>query len=160
MKKIMFVCLGNICRSPVAEAVFNHICNERGIDLKYQADSSGTSAFHVGADPDPRMHAVAGKHGVPMEHSAQQFKKRHYDEFDLIFAMDESNYDDVLAHTQNQKLRVKAHMLRAFDPMAISKKADVPDPYYRGGMQAFEEVFEIVWRSCNEIIDLLEADKL
>lgn len=160
MKKIMFVCLGNICRSPVAEAVFTHIVKERGLDLKYQAGSSGTSAFHVGADPDPRMQATAEKHGVQMEHHAQQFLKKDYEIFDHIFTMDESNYDDVIAKTQNHKLRVKAHMLREYDPMAISPKADVPDPYYRGGMDAFEEVFDIVWRSCIEIVDLLESGEL
>ena len=90
MKKIMFVCLGNICRSPVAEAVFVHLVNERGLSSKYSADSSGTSAFHVGAEPDPRMGMTAEKNGVPMNHSAQQFKKDHFDQFDLIMAMDRS----------------------------------------------------------------------
>ena len=155
----MFVCLGNICRSPVAEAAFNHIITERGLDLKYSSDSSGTSAFHIGADPDPRMQATAEKHSVGMQHSAQEFTKSHFDEFDYIFAMDESNYDNIITLTQNQKIRQKVHMLRSFDPMAVTPNSDVPDPYYRGGMDAFEEVFDIVWRSCIEVIDLLESGK-
>ena len=160
MKKIMFVCLGNICRSPVAEAVFTHLIQERGLSNKYTADSSGTSAFHAGADPDPRMGMTAEKNGVPMDHSAQQFKKEHYEKFDLIMAMDRSNYKDILAVTQNHKLRKKVHMMRAFDSEASSPQADVPDPYYRGGMEAFEEVFQIVMRSCNQLIDDLENQKL
>ena len=160
MKKIMFVCLGNICRSPVAEAVFNHLVDEMGLSKKYTADSSGTSAYHIGADPDPRMQVTAEKNGVPMDHQAQQFKKEHYDQFDIIFAMDSANYDDILKLTQNHKLRKKVHMLRDFDLKAISKPADVPDPYYRGGMGAFDEVYDIVDRSCREVIKQLEAKAL
>ena len=160
MKKIMFVCLGNICRSPVGEAVFQHLIEERGLEHKYSCDSSGTSAFHAGADPDPRMGMTAEKHGVPMEHSAQQFKKEHYNQFDLIMAMDRSNYRDILSTTQNHKLRTKVHMLREFDLEASSPEAEVPDPYYKGGMDAFEEVYQIVVRSCNKLIDELEAGKL
>jgi protein-tyrosine phosphatase len=159
MKKIMFVCLGNICRSPVGEAVFRHLVEERGLSKKYDCDSSGTSAFHAGADPDPRMGITAEKHGVPMDHSAQQFKKAHYEQFDLIMAMDQSNYKDILAVTQNHKLRTKVHMLREFDPQSADD-AEVPDPYYKGGMEAFEEVYEIVHRSCNALLDELEAGKL
>lgn len=159
MKKVMFVCLGNICRSPVGEAVFRHLVEERGLGHKYDCDSSGTSAFHVGAEPDPRMGITAEKHGVPMDHSAQKFKKEHYDQFDLIMAMDQSNYKDILSVTQNQKLREKVHMLREFDPDS-TPDAEVPDPYYRGGMEAFEEVYQIVNRSCDKLIDELEAGKL
>ncbi len=160
MKKIMFVCLGNICRSPVAEAVFSHLVSEQGLHKKYLTDSSGTSAFHVGADPDPRMSATAEKNGIPMDHHAQQFKKEHFDQFDYIFAMDQSNYENILSLTQNQKLRNKVYMLRKFDSEASSINAGVPDPYYRGGMEAFNEVFEIVLRSCTEILAQLQANNL
>lgn len=160
MKKIMFVCLGNICRSPVAEAVFNHLVEEKGLHKKYRADSSGTSAFHVGADPDPRMSATAEKKGIEMDHRAQQFTKEHYESFDLIFAMDKSNYEGILSVSQNRKLRSKVHILRNFDTEATSADADVPDPYYRGGMEAFDEVYEIVSRSCNEVLLKLEAKEL
>lgn len=156
----MFVCLGNICRSPVAEAAFTHLIEERGLSKKYSADSSGTSAFHAGADPDPRMGMTAEKNGVAMDHHAQQFKKEHYEQFDLIMAMDRSNYKDIHSVTQNQKLRTKVHMMRQFDNKASSPQADVPDPYYRGGLDAFDEVFQIVYRSCQQLIDELEAGKL
>ena len=156
----MFVCLGNICRSPVAEAVFTHLVYENKLQKKFEADSSGTSAYHIGADPDPRMQATAEKNGVEMDHHAQQFKKEHFDQFDVIFAMDSSNYDDIISLTQNQKLRKKVHMFRAFDPKAASNGADVPDPYYRGGMAAFDEVFDISYRTCEEILSKLKAKEL
>lgn len=160
MKRVMFVCLGNICRSPVGEAVFRYLIKERGLDDKYSCDSSGTSAFHAGAEPDPRMGMTAEKHGIPMDHSAQQFTKSHYEDFDLIIAMDQSNYQNIIKVSQNHKLRPKVHMLREFDPQASSKEADVPDPYYKGGLEAFEEVYEMVRRSCDKLIDELEAGKL
>lgn len=160
MKKVMFVCLGNICRSPIAEAVFQHLVNEKGLSKKYFADSSGTSAFHVGADPDPRMAVTAEKRGIPMNHSAQQFKKEHFEKFDYIFAMDKSNYEDIISMTQNAKLRQKVHLLREFDDQASSSRADVPDPYYRGGMGAFDDVYDIVSRSCAEALNRLESGSL
>jgi protein-tyrosine phosphatase len=158
MKKIMFVCLGNICRSPVAEAVMAHLIAEKGLQKKFRVDSSGTSAFHVGADPDPRMAAAAEKKGIAMDHSAQQFIKDHFGKNDLIFAMDKSNYDGVTSLTQNSKFRDKVHLFRDFDLHEIG--SDVPDPYYRGGMAAFDEVFEIVERTCQEILTKLLAKKL
>ena len=160
MKKVMFVCLGNICRSPVGEAVFRHLVEERGLGAKYTCDSSGTSAFHEGADPDPRMGITAEKHGVPMDHKAQQFTKSHYESFDVIIAMDRSNYQGIISTSQNHKLRDKVHMLREFDPEADSPQAEVPDPYYKGGMEAFEEVYQMAVRSCNQLIDELEAGRL
>lgn len=160
MKKVMFVCLGNICRSPIAEAVFNHLVDEKGLAKKFYSDSSGTSAFHVGADPDPRMAVTAEKKGIYMNHKAQQFSREHFEKFDYIFAMDKSNYDDILSMTQNAKLREKVYLLREFDSNASSSRADVPDPYYRGGMEAFDEVFSIVERSCSEIISRFEQGTL
>ena len=160
MKKVMFVCLGNICRSPVAEAVFNFRAKERGLDEKYLADSSGTSSYHVGADPDPRMQLTAEKHGVPMHHSAQQFQRDHFEEMDIIFAMDAKNYEDILSLTQNEQHRTKVHLIREFDPLAIGDRRDTPDPYYGRGYELFEEVFDIVWRSSEEILDLLESGNL
>ena len=158
--RILVVCLGNICRSPVGEAVFRHLVEERGLSDKYSCDSSGTSAFHVGADPDPRMGMTAEKHGVSMEHSAQQFDKDHYERFEVIIAMDKSNYQGIISTSQNHKLRPKVHMLRKFDDQASAPDAGVPDPYYKGGMDAFEEVYEIVMRSCNKLLDELEAGRL
>lgn len=160
MKKIMFVCLGNICRSPIAEAVFAHLAKEKGVAKKYNVDSSGTSAFHVGADPDPRMSATAEKRGIQMDHRAQKFEKKHFDMFDIIFAMDKSNFDDIISMTQNAKLRKKVFLLRQFDSQAASSSAGVPDPYYRGGMSAFDDVYDIVSRSCEEVLNKLEIGEL
>lgn len=156
----MFVCLGNICRSPIAEAIFNQLVNNKGLAKKYLADSSGTSAFHIGADPDPRMSLTARKKGIFMDHKAQQFKKSHLEQFDYIFAMDQSNFDNITAMTQNIKLRQKVYLLRQYDPKASSPQAGVPDPYYKGGLEAFDEVFEIVDRSCKEILDKMETGSI
>lgn len=160
MKKVMFVCLGNICRSPIAEAVFNKLLKEKKLDKKFSADSSGTSAFHIGADPDPRMVITAEKNGVSMNHKAQQLSKEHLEKFDYIFAMDNQNYNDIISLTQNVKLRQKVLLFRQFDPLAPSTKAEVPDPYNRGGMEPFKEVYDIVERTCNEIIQQLVKKSL
>ncbi len=160
MKKIMFVCLGNICRSPIAEAVFNKLLIEKKLNKKFSAYSSGTSAYHIGADPDPRMVATAEKNGVPMNHKAQQMTKEHLEKFDYIFAMDNQNFDDIISLTQNVKLRQKVHLFRKFDPLAASSKAEVPVPYNRGGMEPFKEVYDIVERTCKEIISQLEKGTL
>ena len=95
-----------------------------------------------------------------MDHQAQQFEKAHFDKFDLIVAMDKSNFDDIISMTQNAKLRKKVFLLRQFDSKATSSRADVPDPYYRGGMSAFDDVYDIVSRSCEEVLSKLESGEL
>ncbi len=160
MKKVMFVCLGNICRSPIAEAVFRKLLIENKLEKKFFVNSAGTSAFHIGADPDPRMVMIAEKNGVEMEHKAQQLTKEHLEKFDYIFAMDSQNFDNIIGLTQNIKLRQKVFLLRQFDPLAPSQNAEVPDPYYRGGVEPFKEVYDIVERSCKEIIKRLSKGKL
>jgi protein-tyrosine phosphatase len=145
--KIMFVCLGNICRSPLAEAVFVHKVKERGLD--FAGDSSGTSAYHIGDAADPRMREVARKHGVPIKHRAQQFQPRHFNEFDLVLAMDESNFSDLLTIAKSDEERNKIVMFRDFDPEG---HGDVPDPYY-GGKEGFEQVYAMVDRTCDALIE-------
>ena len=159
MKKVFFVCLGNICRSPLAEAIFQNIVNQNGKSSEYFVDSSGTGAWHVGENPDPRMQATAARHSVPMDHKAQKFQKKHFAEFDYIFAMDQDNYNDIVSQTQNADERAKVRLLREFDDDALNPKAGVPDPYY-GGAQGFEEVYEICTRSCEKVFDLLESNQL
>ena len=159
MKKILFVCLGNICRSPLAEAIFQNIVDQAELSSEFLVDSSGTSAWHVGEEPDPRMQLSAAKHSVPMNHKAQQFQKRHFADFDLIFAMDQDNYHDITSLTQNSDERKKVRLLREFDSEAINAQAAVPDPYY-GGAHGFEDVYQICTRSCEKIFELIQAKKL
>jgi len=159
MKRIMFVCLGNICRSPLAHAIFQHLAEEKNLQDKFHINSSGTSSYHIGESSDPRMKRTAGRHGINITHRSLQFQKEHFEEFDLIFTMDKENYQDIIWQTQNASYRKKVHILRDFDPAGNFKGVAVPDPYY-GGEAGFEEVFEIVLRCCNNVLKLIAEGKL
>lgn len=152
MLKILFVCLGNICRSPLAEAIFDHQVRASGLEKKFSSDSCGTGGYHIGADPDHRSQLVAEKYGVPMKHAARKFREADYQEFDYIIPMDRQNYDDIVAVTGY------AHdglfLMRHFDPEAEEDK-DVPDPYY-GGQDGFEKVYRMLERSNRELINFLK----
>jgi protein-tyrosine phosphatase len=152
MKRIMFVCLGNICRSPAAEAVFLHTARERGIEGRYFADSSGTAAYHVGSPSDARMRKAAEARGIVIRHRGQQLKRDHLQQFDLILCMDKDNLTEARSLTHNCAELDKIKLLRDFDPLG---RGDVPDPYY-GGPDGFDSVLNIVKR-CNEsLLDFLE----
>lgn len=150
MKKVLFVCLGNICRSPLAEAIFNEKIIKRGLSDQFMADSAGTAIYHVGHNPDPRTIQVAFDHNIPVSHSGQQFKKRHVDEFDYLIAMDHSNYQNMINEMGTQPDTL--FLMRDFDPQGKGK--DVPDPYY-GGQDGFEEMFQILDRSTDVLITFL-----
>ena len=149
MKKILFVCLGNICRSPMAEAIFNHKIREKGLENRFLGDSAGTANYHVGDLPDPRTVETVAKNGIKIHHYGQQFKKNHAEEFDYLIAMDRSNQKNMLAVLPDRSKEV--HLMRDFDPV---QNGDVPDPYY-GGINGFDQVFEILDRSIDKLIDQL-----
>lgn len=146
MKKILFVCLGNICRSPMAEGVFKKVIENKGVAHKFYCDSAGTSAYHIGALPDERMRATAQERGIILDHCARQITVRDFDDFDYILAMDSSNYNNIRSLTKDKSRQDKVFMMRAFD--SDKSIMDVPDPYY-GGISGFIEVYEILWRCCN-----------
>lgn len=148
-KKVLFVCLGNICRSPLAEAVFNHYVQQQGLD--FISDSCGTANYHVGDAPDPRTIRVAHQHGVSIQHSGRQLALRDFDEFDLILAMDSDNYRTILA-LAGSATHPKVKLMREFDPTG---NGNVPDPYY-GGPQDFQEVFDILSRSMGNLLHHLQ----
>lgn len=152
--RICFVCLGNIVRSPLAENMFRHLANQAGVGHRYEVDSAGTSSWHVGEPPDPRMRRVAAGHGFHYNGRARQFRPQDFDRFDWIIAMDASNRADLqrLARTEEQRARIR--LLREFDPLG-GPDAPVPDPYY-GGIDGFEEVFRIVKRACAGLLEALE----
>lgn len=157
-KQILFVCLGNICRSPLAEAIFNHLLVEKGLDGKYLADSCGTSNYHIGDRPDPRTIRNARQHQIEITHLGRQLGTQDFAQFDLILAMDRVNLlyiNDLAAKAPQQKAETK--MIRSFDSEALGLQ-DVPDPWY-GSEQGFEEVFQMLWRSCEELINQLEKGK-
>ena len=149
---VLFVCLGNICRSPLAEGVFRHLVNERGYSREFHIDSCGTGAWHVGEPPHRESQKVAQKYGVSLDgQRARQVKRGDFSKFDVIVAMDEENYLDLESMAKNPTAEII--MLRQFDTHADD--TDVPDPYY-GGPEGFEEVFQIVRRSCEALLDDVE----
>ena len=152
--KICFVCLGNICRSPTAEGVFQHLVKEQGLDSYFEIDSSGTSAYHVGESANSKSQQIANQHGVTLHSKARQFEKSDFEYFDLILAMDEENYQNMKRLDARAEFENKIGKLRDFDP--DPGDGNVPDPYY-GGIQGFENVFQIVKRSCENLLDELKA---
>ena len=152
MKKIMFVCMGNICRSPLAQAIFEAIVRREGAVSRYRADSSGTIAYHAGESADDRMREVADRHGVSIHHRAQHLEKHHLDEFDLVLCMDRDNLVDARRLAKTDAASSKIALLRDYDPEG---GGDVPDPYY-GGPSGFENVYAIVSRSCEALFNALE----
>lgn len=149
--KILMVCLGNICRSPLAEGILKSKVNPD----HFEVDSAGTGHWHVGEQPDPRSIAVGKKFGIDITaQRARQFKPVDFDRFDIIYVMDASNYKNVtaLATTDTAKKKVK----RLLEENPTSPVKDVPDPYY-GGDDGFENVFYLIDDACNEIVKNLKS---
>ena len=143
---VVFVCLGNICRSPTAEGVFRHLVGQAGLSKQFEIDSAGTSAHHVGEGPDRRARAYARTQGVRLEGASRQFVAGDFEDFDYVIAMDKANRADMrpLAHGEDEL--AKLSLMRDWDPSDEGEQ-DVPDPYY-GGDEGFAEVFAICERSC------------
>lgn len=143
--KILMVCLGNICRSPLAEGIM-----KSKLPADFVVDSAGTSGFHSGDAPDPRSIAVAQKYGIDISNQrSRQISVQDFEEFDKIYCMDKSNLKNVLALAENDEQRQKvALLLTEADRESIF--TEVPDPYY-GGAKGFEKVFEMIDIACEEI---------
>ena len=157
MTRLLFVCLGNIIRSPLAENLFQFQAEQAGVDGKYSVDSAGTAAWHVGESPDPRMRKTAESHGVDNSGTARQVRESDFDEFDWILAMDGSNRRDLLNIAGSPEKHGKIRLLREFDPE--QSDPDVPDPYY-GGPEGFETTYRIVERSVRGLLEALEAGEI
>lgn len=153
--RILFVCLGNIVRSPLAEAVFRRLAEQAGAGEKYEVDSAGTSGWHIGEPPDPRMVKVAARRGLRYGGTARQLRPEDVRRFDWLIAMDSENHAHLLRMADDPAEQARMRMLREFDPQA-GRRADVPDPYY-GGIDGFEEVYDIVERACRGLLQALEA---
>jgi protein-tyrosine phosphatase len=136
--KVLMVCLGNICRSPLAEGVLRARASARGMH-HVEADSAGTVDYHVDEQPDWRAREVAEKHGFSLNHLCRQFQLKDFEIFDHIFVMDPSNREDVIRLTSSEAHRKKVRMLAELDPKR-THGAMVKDPYY-DGIEAFEEVY-------------------
>jgi len=148
--KILFVCLGNICRSPLAEAIFNEKIKSKGLQNEFRSDSCGTANYEIGNWPDPRTIRSANKNNVPINHIARQLTRADLQKFDLILAMDKNNLKGVLNLASDEE-QSKIKLMRSYDPQG---EGDVPDPYY-GNEKDFDEVFAILNRSIEKLIDEL-----
>lgn len=153
---VLFMCLGNICRSPLAEGIFLHLAARRGARDRFLVDSCGTGGWHAGEPPDPRALAEAARHGVHLPSRARRLEPREDSRrFDLIVAMDAQNREDAIrAGVPGEKIR----LMRSFDPAA--GELDVPDPYY-GGVEGFGRVYDMLAAACGGLLDHLldEADE-
>lgn len=153
---IMFICLGNICRSPLAEGIFHQLLEQRGLQSRYRVASAGTGNWHVGEPADSRMIATAKRYGINLRGCAQQVRQLDFERFDMLIAMDQSNYAHLLHLARDEAERARIRLLREFDPQADSD-LDVPDPYY-GGEEGFESVYSIVLRACASLLSALEDE--
>ncbi|MEQ9309416.1 MAG: low molecular weight protein-tyrosine-phosphatase [Balneolaceae bacterium] len=152
--KLVFVCLGNICRSPTGEGIFIHKVKEAGLDSYFHIDSAGTAAYHTGERADRRSQETANNHGIHLPSIARRFEYADLEEFDLILAMDSNNLTDINQLDRKGRYSYKIKLLREFDPTPEDK--NVPDPYY-GGALGFENVFQMVERSCAILFDELKV---
>ncbi|MCC5623832.1 low molecular weight protein-tyrosine-phosphatase [Nostoc sp. CHAB 5715] len=148
--KLLFVCLGNICRSPSAENIMNHLIEQAGLSEQILCDSAGTSSYHVGSPPDRRMSAAAAtKLGIKLRGRARQFQKSDFQDFDLILAMDQENYENILALDQTKQYQHKVRLMCEFCSQHTLK--EVPDPYY-GGQEGFNRVIDLLIDACEGLL--------
>jgi protein-tyrosine phosphatase len=154
--RVLFVCLGNICRSPLAEAVFRHKVRERGVEDEFEIDSAGTSGYHNGAPPDRRSSETARRRGVELAGQSRQLSAADLRRFDYVIAMDRENLHEIRSLEAAAGGSARIHRLREWDPERSGP--DVPDPYY-GGPGGFDEVHDIVDRSCDALLDHVLAER-
>jgi protein-tyrosine phosphatase len=153
--KLLFVCLGNICRSPAAENLMNHLIEQADLSGQITCDSAGTSSYHIGSPPDRRMTAAAVKRGIAMKGRARQFQAADFEKFDLILAMDKENYLDILALDSQQKYGDKVKLMCDFATRHQVK--EVPDPYY-GGREGFEKVIDLLLDACEGLLEYVKKE--
>ena len=148
---ILFVCMGNICRSPTAEGVFAHFVKEAGLDGRVKIDSAGTHAYHVGEPPDRRARAAAERRGYTLEHiRARRVDARDFERFDYVIAMDRDN----LAALKDNAEPEQHGKIRLFLDFASGPESEVPDPYY-GGAAGFERVLDLVEEASRGLLETL-----
>jgi protein-tyrosine phosphatase len=154
MTKLLFVCLGNICRSPAAENIMNHLAVKAGSHHQIECDSAGTANYHTGNPPDRRMQAAAAKRQISMTGNARQFTKDDFRAFDLILAMDRENYQNILALDPQGQYRDKVRLMCDFATQHAD--TEVPDPYY-GGADGFDYVINLLTDACEGLISHLKS---
>ncbi len=150
MIKVLFVCMGNICRSPSGEGVFTKLVDDAGLSDQFNIDSAGTSAYHIGESADARMRKHAAKRGLQLTSRSRKFTRADLEKFDYILAMDYENYRDILGYDRHGTCGDKVYMMNDFSE--TDKGADVPDPYY-GGPAGFEIVLDMLEESCRGLLE-------
>lgn len=153
--QLLFVCLGNICRSPSAEGIMNHLIQEKELGDRIMCDSAGTSSYHIGSSPDRRMTAAAKLRDIALEGQARQFTVADFEEFDLILAMDKDNYQDILRLDSTGRYKDKVRLMCSFCTQHDDE--EVPDPYY-GGTEGFKYVIDLLLDACEGLLDSIRAD--
>lgn len=153
--EISFVCLGNICRSPLAQGVFQDLVNQKKLEQKIIVTSAGTGGWHIGDLPDERMRRTAQSKGIQLESRARQFQSADFNRFNLVLAMDHSNLARLEEIAPSNLSPEKLMLFRSFDPECNGNQ-DVPDPYY-GGAKGFEEVYSMVKRTCPPLLDYIKS---
>jgi protein-tyrosine phosphatase len=154
---VLFVCLGNICRSPLAEAVFRSLVEAEGLADRFTIDSAGTSNYHTGDSPDARTVSTAAVRGVRVEHAARQVTPEDFSRFDYILAMDAENLRRLERVGSKLDRAVEVRLLREYDPEA-EDSAEVPDPYF-GGTRGFEDVHDLIERACRGLLAHIRAQR-
>lgn len=157
---VLFVCLGNICRSPLAEGIFIHLAQERGVLDRFDIDSCGTGGWHVGNPPDKRSVAVARKHGIELPSRARKLNARaDFDRFEWVLAMDRANHADLIAAGSSPR---QTHLMMAFHAdhaASPSTSPDVPDPYY-GGRDGFDTIYDMLTGACDGLLSSLTQESV
>ncbi|MFT4049791.1 MAG: low molecular weight protein-tyrosine-phosphatase [Solirubrobacterales bacterium] len=157
--KLLFVCLGNICRSPTGEGVMRHLVESRGVADRFEIDSAGTGSWHIGDTPDARSVAAAAARGIVISGRARQVTGADFDHYDLILAADRYNHRDLAAIAPTDEDEAKVRLLREFDPMSTPDDLEVPDPYY-GGPSGFDDVIDLVTAACEGLLEDILSGKV
>lgn len=140
----------------MAEGVFKHLLKERELEKLIECDSCGTSGYHIGHPPDHRASAELRKYGIEFEHEGRQLSLADFYDYDLILAMDSSNYENILREMPSGEIRATVKKMRHYDP--DPEHGDVPDPYY-GGVQGFTQVYDMLKRSCEKLLESIPPKK-
>jgi len=156
MTRILFLCMGNICRSPAAHCVFQHLVDQAGLTGQFEVDSAGTIGFHAGEEPDGRMQDAMRKRRIPVIGRSRRLTEADLAHYDLILAMDRDNLRDARALDPDKRFREKIRLFCQY--CSEHTETEVPDPYY-GGVHGFENVLDLVEDGCRGLLDALHPPK-